>query len=204
MAVWLCLSTLPLCAAGACEPYYRRILARYVCRTVARSCLTEGERPRVRRPDRRFCGRRTGGALEQTRRCRRSVAPRYWRVPRPSLAHGGADLRSNRCGTGSGDWSIDGSTWLARGQDDKRGTNPDRHRNGLYACYGSRIGVVKVMLAVFAERSLCGRPLEGPLTALSAGQADLADGGDIRASGGTLDRPIDNRVRGSGRPLSYS
>ena len=32
-----------------------------------------------------------------------------------------------------------------------------------YACYGSRIGVVKVMLAVFAERSLCGRPLEGPL-----------------------------------------
>jgi hypothetical protein len=102
------------------------------------------------------------------------------------------------------DWSIDGSTWLARGQDDKRGTNPDRHRNGLYACYGSRIGVVKVMLAVFAERSLCGRPLEGPLTALSAGQADLADGGDIRASGGTLDRPIDNRVRGSGRPLSYS
>jgi hypothetical protein len=50
-----------------------------------------------------------------------------------------------------------------------------------------------------AESSSCGahrRPIARPLTALSAGQADLADGGDVRASGGTLDRPMDNRVRG--------
>ena len=31
------------------------------------------------------------------------------------------------------------------------------------ACYGARIVVVKVMLAVFAERAMCGRPLEGRL-----------------------------------------
>ena len=31
------------------------------------------------------------------------------------------------------------------------------------ACYGARIVVVKVMLAVLAERAMCGRPPEGPL-----------------------------------------
>src|SRR5215213_9492476 len=37
----------------------------------------------------------------------------------------------------------------------------------LVCLFGSRIGVVKVMLAVFAERSLSGRPLEGRLTRAS-------------------------------------
>jgi hypothetical protein len=50
-----------------------------------------------------------------------------------------------------------------------------------------------------AESATRGSPLAGPLTALSAGLADLADGGDARASGGTLDRPMDNRIRATAR-----